>query len=65
MKRLLMAAALLGLVSCSTEKINRVALLERNNPHITAIDTLASLTVGLFLSMEQVFMLQLNMNGYI
>ena len=46
MKRLLMAAALLGLVSCSAEKINRVALLERNNPHITQIDTLASLTVG-------------------
>ncbi|MBR5849471.1 MAG: hypothetical protein IKZ12_00210 [Alistipes sp.] len=46
MKKILLAAAALCMISCSTNKINRVALLERNNPHITAIDTLASLTVG-------------------
>lgn len=34
-------------VSCADNgKIDRAALLTRNNPHITAIDTLASLTVG-------------------
>ena len=39
--------ALLFCVGCAPHQpINRIALLERNNPHITAIDTLASLTVG-------------------
>lgn len=33
--------------SCtSAEAIDRKALVERNNPHITSVDTLASLTVG-------------------
>ena len=37
----------IALVACTLpEKIDRQALLERNNPHIEAIDTLASLTVG-------------------
>lgn len=34
-----------GLVSCS-QKIDREALVERNNPHVTVIDPHASLTVG-------------------
>ena len=42
---LLTSLALILLVSC-TEKIDRPALVQRNNPHLTAIDTLASLTVG-------------------
>lgn len=46
MKKLLLAAALLTAGCTTGDKIDRVALLERNNPHITAIDTLASLTVG-------------------
>ncbi len=46
MKRTLLAAALFTASCTTTEKIDREALLERNNPHITAIDTLASLTVG-------------------
>lgn len=42
-----LACAGLALESCTkTESIDRKALVERNNPHITAIDTLASLTVG-------------------
>lgn len=36
---------LLALVSCSG-KIDRAALVARNNPHITALDPLASLSVG-------------------
>ncbi len=33
--------------SCSDEqKIDREALVNRNNPHVTEIDTMASLTVG-------------------
>lgn len=41
--------AALGLVACQSETktpIDREALLERNNPHVTAFDTLSSLTVG-------------------
>jgi len=38
--------SLLALLSSCSNKIDRVALVERNNPHITAIDTLASLSVG-------------------
>ena len=42
-----LACAGLALESCAkAEAIDRKALVERNNPHITAIDTLASLTVG-------------------
>ena len=37
---------LLALASCSGGKIDRAALVARNNPHLTALDTLASLTVG-------------------
>ncbi len=33
-------------VSCGGVKIDRYALVERNNPHVTTIDTLASLSVG-------------------
>lgn len=33
-------------LNVQAENIDRKALVERNNPHITAIDTLASLTVG-------------------
>lgn len=38
-------ASMLVLASCGG-KIDRKALVERNNPHVTGIDTLASLTVG-------------------
>ncbi len=40
--------ALVAIAACKSESsaIDRVALLERNNPRITEIDTLASLTVG-------------------
>lgn len=40
--------AVAALAACKSEStaIDRVALLERNNPRITEIDTLASLTVG-------------------
>ena len=41
----LLVLAALTAVSCNS-KIDRVALLERNNPHITAMDPLASLSVG-------------------
>ena len=39
----------LGLTACDSsaqDPIDRVALLQRNNPHVTAFDPLASLTVG-------------------
>ncbi|MBR2360960.1 MAG: hypothetical protein IKA75_11210 [Bacteroidaceae bacterium] len=41
-------AALFSLVACQSEKtpIDREALLERNNPHVTVFDTLSSLSVG-------------------
>lgn len=45
MRKIFWAVALLA-VGCTPSKIDRKALLERNNPHLTAIDTLASLTVG-------------------
>ncbi|MBQ5903985.1 MAG: hypothetical protein IIW89_06580, partial [Alistipes sp.] len=46
MKKLLLAV-MLFLASCTaTEKIDRVALIARNNPHVTEVDTLATLTVG-------------------
>ncbi len=47
MKRLLiMLMAMSVLVSCGDKGIDREALVARNNPHITSIDNLASLTVG-------------------
>lgn len=47
MKRFLQLIAVAAILSsCAGSKIDRVALVERNNPHITAIDTLASLSVG-------------------
>lgn len=46
MKKIILAIALLAIGCASTDKIDRKALLARNNPHLTAIDTLASLTVG-------------------
>ena len=41
-------ATVFSLVACQSEKtpIDRGALLERNNPHVTAFDTLSSLSVG-------------------
>lgn len=42
---LVAATAFSGCTSASA-KIDRKALVERNNPHVTAIDTMASLTVG-------------------
>lgn len=41
-------ATVFSLVACQSEKtpIDREALLERNNPHVTAFDTLSSLSVG-------------------
>ena len=41
-----LAALAVLAVSCGGVKIDRFALVERNNPHITSIDTLASLSVG-------------------
>ena len=41
----LFLSILLTLVSCSG-KIDRAALVARNNPHITELDPLASLSVG-------------------
>ena len=41
-----MAAVLVGCNSKADGPIDRVALLERNNPVVTALDTMASLTVG-------------------
>ncbi len=51
LKNLFYAAActlpLQAFVACqSASAIDRQALVERNNPHITAIDTMASLSVG-------------------
>ena len=43
---LLVAAAIASGCSDKSGKIDRFALVSRNNPHITAIDTMASLTVG-------------------
>ena len=41
------AMPLQALIACgSSSAIDREALVDRNNPHITAIDTLASLSVG-------------------
>lgn len=42
---LLLTLAVLA-VSCGEAKIDRLSLVERNNPHLTAIDTLSSLSVG-------------------
>ena len=41
----LVALAVLA-VACGESRIDRYALVERNNPHVSAIDTMASLTVG-------------------
>ncbi len=43
---LLTATAIASGCSDKSSKIDRYALVERNNPHVTAIDTMASLTVG-------------------
>ncbi len=40
------ATAIMSSCSSNSEKIDRYALIARNNPHVTAIDTMASLTVG-------------------
>lgn len=44
-KALAFVTVFLAFVSCGG-KIDRAALVQRNNPHITSIDTLASLSVG-------------------
>ncbi len=44
-RTLFIAAMAIASVSCS-DGIDRFALVERNNPHVTAIDTLSSLSVG-------------------
>lgn len=49
MKKLIYSLAALTLAACSTEKqepIDRHALVTRNNPSVTAVDSLASLSVG-------------------
>ncbi|MDE6341664.1 MAG: hypothetical protein K2K93_05050 [Muribaculaceae bacterium] len=43
---LLAAAAVASGSSANAEEIDRFSLVNRNNPHITRIDTMASLTVG-------------------
>ena len=45
MKQILLLIALLPFATCQA-KIDRRAVLSRNNPHVTAIDSLASLSVG-------------------
>lgn len=40
------ATAVVSGCSSSNEKIDRFALVNRNNPHIVAVDTMASFTVG-------------------
>ena len=42
----LVAATAFSSCTSASAKIDRKALVERNNPHVTAIDTMASLTVG-------------------
>ena len=49
MKKLIYSLAALTLAACSAEKqepIDRHALVTRNNPSVTAVDSLASLSVG-------------------
>lgn len=43
---LLVATAIMSGCSANNGKIDRYSLVTRNNPHVTAIDTMASLTVG-------------------
>ncbi len=43
---LFVATAIMSSCSSNSDKIDRYALVARNNPHVTAIDTMASLTVG-------------------
>nr|WP_203558215.1 hypothetical protein [Bacteroides sp. 214] len=48
-KKLILGFAVALLVSCSEgqpEKIDRLALMERNNPHVSEFEELASLSVG-------------------
>ena len=47
-KHLLALSLPLAIAGCNSDSapIDRQALVERNNPHVTEIDTLASLTVG-------------------
>lgn len=40
------AIAFLGITECCAQKIDRYAVVSRNTPHICAIDTMASLSVG-------------------
>ena len=43
---LFVATAIMSACSSNSGKIDRNALVARNNPHVSAIDTMASLTVG-------------------
>lgn len=44
--KLLAIACTTLLLTCCTEKIDRKTLVMRNNPHMTALDTLSSLSLG-------------------
>ncbi len=46
MKRILVLFACAGILVGCGSRIDREALVRRNNPHVTSIDTLASLSVG-------------------
>ena len=42
----IIANLITGLVSCTSQKIDREALVKRNNPHVTVLDPLNSLNLG-------------------
>ncbi len=46
MKRIILFLSILALLCSCNGKIDRAALVARNNPHVTALDPLASLSVG-------------------
>ena len=46
MKRIPLFLSILALLCSCNGKIDRAALVDRNNPHLTALDPLASLSVG-------------------
>ena len=45
-KSILAVAAAAAFLSCSSQKIDRQALVERNNPHVTEVNELHSLNLG-------------------
>ena len=46
MKKVLLSICLLCAIGMSAQSIDRHAVVERNNPHVVAMDTLSSLSVG-------------------